>query len=411
MPILFEHQKETLPKMHNGCILCGGVGTGKSMTSLAYFMTRECGAAYTVKDKYYPPVKGKDLYVITTAKKRDSKEWDKELQRWGLSRNVEESINGMTVIVDSWNNIKRYKNVHSAFFIFDEQRVIGRGSWVKTFLNISRKNHWILLSATPGDEWKDYIPVFVANGFYKSRSEFLREHVIYDPFIKKYPKIKAYIHTEILEEHRKEVLILMSCEKPAIAHDRVVMVRYDSDKYNAVFKKYWNIFTNEPIKQASERAYCERRVVNSEQARIDALTELCKKNPRVIVFYTFNYELEILRKVCEMNGFNYTEWNGHKHENILKTDTWVYLAQYSSAAEGWECTDTNVIVFYSQTYSYRMLAQAKGRIDRLNTPFEHLYYYHLRSFAPIDTMIAKALERKEDFNEAAYLDKGVDEFE
>lgn len=385
MAELFEHQEKALKEMKNGCILYGGVGTGKSMTSLAYYVRRE---------RFRP------LYIITTARKRDSKEWLRELARW-------DEIDINKVIIDSWNNIKKYKKVYGAFFIFDEQKVTGKGVWVKTFIDLARKNRWILLTATPGDTWLDYVPVFVANGFYKNRRDFEWQHVEYDPFVTKFPKIRHFINIDILEEHRKELLILMKYDKPILLHHEDYYVLYDIASYTRVKKDRWDIYADEPIKDAAAYYRCLRRVVNSSKERIESVLNLCQINPRVIMFYTFDYELELLRKMCSDNGLTWYEWNGHKHEE-LPTDMdckWVYLVQYKAASEAWECITTNVMIFYSQSYSYKDTVQAAGRIDRLNTPYKHLYYYHIKCEASIDKVISESLNRKEEFNESVYLEE------
>ena len=225
---LYDYQLEAVEKMKNGCILCGGVGSGKSRTSLAYYYKEQGGVIET--ENYIPMKNPKDLYIITTARKRDTKEWEEELAYFLLTTNPEVSYYKNIVVVDSWNNIKKYKDVSGAFFIFDEQRVVGSGAWVKAFLNIARKNKWILLSATPGDQWSDYIPVFVANGFYKNKSEFLREHVVYSRFTK-YPKIERYLNTGRLIRYRNDILVNMNFDRPTIAHHEDVFVDYDIRAY------------------------------------------------------------------------------------------------------------------------------------------------------------------------------------
>lgn len=396
---LYDYQIDAVNRMKNGCILCGGVGSGKSRTSLAYYYKEQGGRLGT---KSYVDMKNpRDLYIITTARKRDTKEWEGELVPFLLTTNPEVAYYKNKVVVDSWNNIGKYKDVHSAFFIFDEQRVVGSGVWVKAFLNIARKNKWILLSATPGDTWSDYIPVFVANGFYKNKTEFIREHVIYSRFTK-YPKIDRFINTGRLIRHRNDILVTMDFKRQTVAHHEDVYCKYDVAKYKDVSKLRWDPYKNEPIINAAGLCYVWRKIVNTDDSRQVALLELFEKHPKMIIFYNFNYELDILKEVFGNVACEVAEWNGHTHQPIPEGRSWVYLVQYTAGAEGWNCITTDTIVFYSQNYSYKVMQQAAGRIDRLNTRFVDLYYYHLKSRSGIDLAISRALSQKRNFNEGKY---------
>lgn len=385
---LFEHQKKALTKLHSGSILCGGVGSGKSLTGIAYFISRECSA------------EPKDLYIITTARKRDTLEWDHECMKFGLSTDRDCSIHGIQVSIDSWNNIGKYENVSDCFFIFDEQRVVGYGAWVKSFLRITKKNRWILLSATPGDTWMDYIPVFIANGFYKNKTEFCRRHVVYNRFTR-YPQVSRFVEEKRLNRLRNEILVTMDFTRETISHHEKVVVDFDRAKYDIVMKTRWNIFKDEPIAESSELCQTLRRVVGSDPRRFKKVEEVMRTHPKAIIFYNYDYELEILRKL----NTTIAEWNGHKHEPLPNGDSWAYLVQYAAGAEGWNCITTDTIIFYSESYSYKAMVQAAGRIDRLNTPFKDLYYFHLISMSKIDLAIARALRNKKNFNENAFLNK------
>lgn len=399
---LYEHQKNAINKMKNGCVLCGDVGSGKSITSIAYYYLQQGGSIESLTGGKYKRMKNpKDLYIITTARKRDQCEWDGELIPFMLNRNKELSWYDNTVIVDSWNNISKYKDVTNSFFIFDEQRVVGSGTWVKSFLKISKNNDWILLSATPGDAWTDYIPVFLANNFYKNKTEFINEHVIYSRF-SKYPKIDRYNNTQRLERLRRRILVEMPFKRSTIQHHEDLVVPYDVLNYRTVMKDRWNIFENRPIENASELCYTLRKIVNSDPSRMEQVYKVLKKHNRVIIFYNFDYELDILKDGTYDDDVEIAEWNGHKHQPIPSSEKWIYLVQYTAGAEGWNCIKTDTTLFYSQNYSYKVLKQSTGRIDRLNTPFIDLYYYHIKSKSPIDICISRAIKNKKKFNEAGF---------
>lgn len=397
---LYDYQLDAVGRMKNGCILCGGVGSGKSRTSLAYYYQEQGGKLGT--KAYVDMQNPRDLYIITTARKRDTKEWEGELVPFLLTTNPDVAYYKNKVVVDSWNNIGKYKDVYGAFFIFDEQRVVGSGAWVKAFLNIARKNKWILLSATPGDTWSDYIPVFVANGFYKNKTEFTREHIVYRWINKTYPKIDHYVNTGKLIRHRNDILVTMDFNRVTVAHHEDVFCSYDIAKYKDASKNRWDPFKDEPIINAAGLCYVWRKIVNTDESRQVALLELFEKHPKMIVFYNFDYELDILREVFGNLGCEMGEWNGHIHRPVPTSKQWVYLVQYTAGAEGWNCITTDTIVFYSQNYSYKVMQQAAGRIDRLNTKFVDLYYYHLKSRSGIDLAISRALSQKKNFNEGKY---------
>lgn len=396
MTRLYEYQNKVLEKLHNGNILVGGVGSGKSITGLAYYYICQGGK---IKDgNIYGRMKSpKDLYIITTAKKRDTLEWEKDMSGFLLSTDESVNVYSNKVIVDSWNNIKKYSEVKDAFFIFDEQRVVGYGAWTKAFLKIAKSNKWILLTATPGDTWSDYIPVFIANGFYKNKTEFARQHIMYKRY-STYPIIDHYVDTRILEYYRNKILIEMEYKTQAEIHDIDILCFYDKDKYVKLVKNRYDYDNDIPIESVSELCYQMRRIANSNDSRLLAVADILTQKPKAIIFYNFDYELEAIKEFFK-DKIHIAEWNGHKHENIPTKSSWIYLVQYLAGAEGWNCIETDTIIFYSQTYSYKTLMQAKGRIDRLNSPYTDLYYFHLKSKSSIDIAISRALSSKKQFNE------------
>ncbi len=402
---LYDYQIDAVKRMKNGCILNGGVGSGKSRTALAYYYLRNGGDPASLCGDNYIPIDDppKDLYIITTARKRDTLEWDGDMAPFLLSTHTDVNLYCNKVVVDSWNNITKYKEVTGAFFIFDEDRVTGSGVWVKSFLKIAKSNEWIILSATPGDTWQDYIPVFLANGFYKNKSEFIREHIVYSRF-SKFPKVDRYLNTGRLIRLRNNILIDMDFHRDTIPHHEDVYVSYDISAYKDICRNRWNPWEDKPIENAAEFCYSLRKLVNTDEARQVALLQIIEEHPKAIIFYNFDYELDILKKLYYGEDFEIAEWNGHKHQEVPKGEKWVYLVQYTAGNEGWNCVRTDTIIFYSQNYSYKVMTQAAGRIDRLNTPYKDLYYYHIKSRSGIDLAISKALKNKKKFNERKFYD-------
>ena len=381
--VLDDKQRLAVDQMKNGCILCGGVGSGKSRTALSYFYEKVCNRMAT-------PIY---LYIITPAKKRDSGEWEDEISMF--------SFGDINITIDSWNNIAKYLNVCGAFFMFDEQRVVGYGKWSKSFIQITKKNKWVMLSATPGDTWSDYIPVFIANGFYKNKSDFASKHIVYSRFTK-YPKVEKYLNMGKLINLRQSILVNIDYVREVKRHHITVISDYDKGLYKNIIRTRWNPYKDEPIQDASGLCYTLRCLVNSELDRIRVVKEIIEKHPTVIIFYNFDYELEILRDLGKELEIETAEWNGHKHQPLPKSSNWIYLVQYTAGAEGWNCITSNAMIFYSQNYSYKIMVQSAGRIDRRNSPYSDLYYYHVRSNSSIDIAIARALNRKKNFNEKGF---------
>lgn len=409
-PKLDEGQVKALSKLQNGNILCGGVGSGKSRTGLAWFFCKVCGGRIDGKNHgldhdQVPMLWPKDLYIITTAKKRDKREWEDELIWFGLSSDPEKSDYGdkIKVVVDSWNNIKKYEDVINSVFLFDEQRVVGYGAWSKAFIKIAKTNGWIFLSATPGDCWMDYLSIFIANGFFKNKHDFERRHVIYNRY-SKYPQVDRYVDDYILQRMRDSILVNIEYDKPTIRHQITISTDYDKEIYRTIMKDRWNVFEDKPIESVSELGYLLRKVANADPSRIEKTLEIAEEHPKLIIFYSFNYELDILRNAAWPEGTVIGEWNGQRHDlDVPKSDRWVYLVNYIGGSEGWNCIETNAMLFYSLCYSYKATEQAMGRIDRRNTAFRDLYYYSLRSYAPIDMAISRALKRKQNFNESRFF--------
>ena len=373
---LYSHQEEALGLLQSGKVLVGGVGSGKSRVGASWALSQADESK---------------IIVITTARKRDSLEWEGEFA--ALGADFEE------VTIESWNNISKFDDCCLNVFIFDEQRVVGSGAWVKSFLKIVENNQWIMLSATPGDVWLDYVPLFIANGYYKNRTEFAERHIVWDRFAK-YPKVKRYLDTGLLEARRRKILVPMPAERHTRRNRSYIPMEYDKEMYESIAKKRVDPWTEEPYRNAAGVCYGLRKCVNSDRSRVDHIRLVARKRKKLIVFYNFNYERDILLELRD--EFNVAEWNGHNHEPIPSTDSWVYLVQYTAGAEGWNCVETDTIVFYSLNYSWKVLEQAEGRIDRINTPFTDLHYFYFFSESGIDSAIQKAVQEKGVFNERIF---------
>lgn len=394
-------QLEAVDRLKSGSVLVGKVGSGKSRTALTYFFCKECGGSLCIngEGEYSPMTKPKDLYIITTAKKRDDHEWEREFIPFLL---YPISKAPMRIIIDSWQNLPKHINAMNSFFIFDEQRLVSYGRWTKSFLRISKHNKWILLSATPADKWEDLAPMFIANGFYTNITEFRQKHCVYSRYTR-WPQVIKYINTGRLRKLREEIYIDLPYSNDRTKHSSDIYVSYDDYKYREVMKNRWDPYKNEPITNVSQLCQLLRKIVNSDESRIGTVKDLIHVHPKTIIFYNYDYELEILRQIAKDLNIEKAEWNGHMHQPVPSSNVWVYLVQYTAGAEGWNCTTCNTIIFYSQNYSYKTMIQAAGRIDRRNTPFTDLYYYHIKSKSSLDKAISKALASKKQFNERSFV--------
>lgn len=444
---LYPHQREALTKMFNGCILNGGTGSGKSRTGIYYFFNKNGGS---IEKQKYTPMRDNppDLLIISTAKKRNDLEWEQELVPFLLLPDPKTGLTryGNRVIIDSWQNVKKYADVKDMQIIFDEDKVQGNGIWVKSFLKMANNNEWIILSATSGDKWEDYIPVFIANGFYRNRTEFSRDHLVYSRYAK-FPKVEGYRNEWRLIILRNKLLIDMDFERHTTQIHETVWCDYNMELYRSTMRSRtdpykqgyipcngvddgalrigvdidisevdpvmpgWEFeiehcdyvrLVNEPIQQAAGLCYVLRKIVNSDESRQVALLELLEEHPKAVIFYNYDYELDILLNLVYPEGTKVAQYNGHKHDKLPEGDKWVYLTQYTAGCEAWNTVKTDTIIFYSQNYSHKTMVQAAGRIDRLNTPYNDLHYYHLKSRASIDLAISKALAQKKKFNERKF---------
>lgn len=373
---MYECQLEAIDKLQSGMILWGNVGSGKSRTSL-YF--------------YCKNYSNKKLLIITTAQKRNNGEWRKECKVFGLKP-----------IIDSWNNIKKYSEYKNYFIIFDEDHLTGYGAWSKTFIKMAKCNDWIVLTGTPGDNYSEFMTVFIAKGWYKNKRDFEENHVIYSRY-SKYPKVDRYINKGLLEKHRRDILVKMFVEKHPRVHKEIVITQYDISKYKKAYKEKRDE-NNKPFKNATAFCLYLRKICNEDESKIVKVRELLLKHNKVIIFYNYIYEKEILLKLLKtMKTFNVGEYNGQHHDDIPIGERWAYLCQYTAASEGWNCLLCDTMIFFSMSYSYKAMEQAAGRINRVNTPYKDLYYYYLRTTSSIDLSINRALLTKKNFNESTFI--------
>lgn len=389
----YPHQAKAISQLRNGNVLVGGTGSGKSLVAMVYYYTKVLKGSY---DPFLPPQQKINLFVITTAMKRDRLDWEKLATSFRLSTNTDVSINGIRLCVDSWNNINKYEDASGSFFIFDEQRTSGGGSWSKSFIKITKKNQWLMLTATPADRWIDLISVFIANGFYRNKTEFLREHVEFHPY-SKYPKIKKYHNVDKLKRLKNSIFVVMDYRPPVMIKHAYVRVESNTKLLRSIEKSQWNIYKDKPIRNRSEFVHVLRRINNSDTSRTRYVSQLIARVKRLIIFYNFDYELSLLR--TSLQDYIVAEHNGHRHDPLPEGDTWVYLVQYASGNEAWECLTTPHMLFYSLSYSHRIMVQSRGRINRLSSPFKILYYYYLVSDYKLDREIRAALSNKKTFNE------------
>ena len=380
---LLKYQEEAIQKLHSGSVLYGATGSGKSLTGLAYYM--RCWSHL-------------DLYIITTSKKRNAGEWEEEIAKLGCPP---------PKAIDSWNRLKNYRMVSDAFFLFDEHKVGGHGKWAQSMITIAKKNKWILLTATPGDVWDDYASIFIANEFVKNKTTWNEDFCIFDR-ISKYPKIIGYQREDVLKNMRDAVLVPMEYQSEKVPIPYVIPYKVDHEEEAYVLARRKSLRHPEmrAFRNTSAMFAYMRMNLPDKESKIQALADVLKKEPKAIIFYNFTPEKYEIENAARQVNIPFFQYNGQIKDNVPDGDTWVYAVQYTAGAEAWNCITCRTVIFYSMNYSYKVMTQAKGRIDRCNSPFDELhYYYFISPDFEIDQEILNALTRKEKFNEEALANK------
>ena len=130
-----------------------------------------------------------------------------------------------------------------------------------------------------------------------------------------------------------------------------------------------------------------------------ALKDLLEStNDRVIVFYNFDKELEIIQEICNKLEKPISMINGHEKnlKNFTECNDCVLLGQYQAAAMGLNLQLSNKIIYFSLPLQSELFMQSKKRIHRIGQE-KTCFYWYLITKNSIEEQIFETLKQRRDY--------------
>ncbi|MBL0992197.1 MAG: DEAD/DEAH box helicase [Escherichia coli] len=413
---LFDYQKEAIENFESKPLNLSDVGTGKSYMSIGSYVKSECSKLLIIclAPKVNDFVEDSEIFNLNVTALNKGTKKNKEL--------LSESNLVAISFESSWRLTELNKWVDKdTFIIIDESHKVSvsKSKVTKFVMGLSKRAKYnYLCTATPVSNGKLenwYPQLFISNVFRKPKKEFEQLFVIKQMRqmgSMRFMQITGYRNEHLLEQMIDEASVKYKRDKGYLPEDYVYKTKkpamYNKLKKSRLYKddndlrveldnssKLFNSlrqvshgFLNGISKQVSKEPF----------ERLDAILET-HNNERVVIFYNYKWEAEMLKQLLDKLKRPYGEYNGSVKDlkPFKNNDNGVVLAQYKSASTGInDFVISNVMVFNSMPLSSTEYLQAKGRTDRHGQDKTPLYY-HIVPDTPIEKKIFSVVTNGKDF--------------
>lgn len=392
--MLYNFQRQLLNSIEENYIIAADTGTGKTMMAIHHYLKHNTG---------------EPLLILAPPQKIKEGGWQRELDFVASHYNIEIPYDIISYGVLS----KRWKEYKDWFLVMDECHYVKnptsqRG---KAAINLTKQStNFLLLSATPSSNgWGDTIAYMIMFGYYKNKTQFLKEHAVYNRIDYGNGPVNVvsdYRDQEKLQKLYQSFSIKLAKEDcldlPPLVFEKVHFK--PSKEYNIIKKDRVlgeELFDNISKLQHGLRFYANQA---DKLKYTEMLLEGTEEN--VIIFYNYKQENEELKKIAKKLKKKVFEVSGSK-TNLPDKEKWtslknsVTIVQYQAGAAGIELQYANIVIFHTPTYSYQDYEQALGRAYR-NGQTKKVTVYQYITKNTIETSIYQALAAKKDFTEELF---------
>ena len=300
--------------------------------------------------------------------------------------------------------------------MLDESSMIQNDSAKRTRAIMKLKtDNVILLSGTPtGGKYENLYSQMRLLGWKITKSQYYSEFIEtrqIDMGGFKIPIVTGYKNVRRLKKKMREYVC--NFLKTAEVFDLPAQTFTDiSIKTTAIYRKFvkTKIAEVSGVQMVGDTALTEmlyqRQLCGAFNAdKLKAFEDLLSSTQdRIIVFYSFNCELDAIRKICTDAGRPIAEVNGSTKDLTAYDENHdsVTLVQYQAGAMGLNLQKANIIVYFTPPVSSELYEQSKKRIHRIGQS-RPCFYYRLICENSIEGRIYETLEKRQDFTEKLFL--------
>lgn len=380
---LYPSQEDYLKRLGNKPYMFAGVGSGKTL--MAIFRAHRSGA--------------RKVIVICPASVRDTKVWEKDLEKSGLQFD-EFEVYGFSFLqkfktVDFTKYRDYYVIIDEAHKIKNSQSLQGMGAWKLCLL----ARDYSLLSGTPMSKWADAVNYAKITGLVKHKTEFYKRFVVEQPsFAHKGMDIVGYRDTDTLVRWWTSIALrghsedFVELPKKQIIDVEIPVKRTE---YIRMLKERMSA-DGEPLDSAPKLTWALRAYAETAPEKINWVVEKVEGLENCLIFVNTIAAIEQLSAKLKAAHIKHGVWYGKKKDKF--EDQKVMIVQYQSGGTGLNLQKFSTTIFLSPCYSFIDYTQAVGRTYRNGQP-NKCTFYHLKAFRTIDASIYAALAEKRDFDD------------